>query len=28
VDAYNGAVWIHTWHGGFVQEWEAEGTGS
>ena len=24
VDAYNGAVWIHTWHGGFVQEWEAE----
>ena len=28
VDAYNGAVWIHTWHGGFVQEWEADGTGS
>ena len=24
VDAYNGAVWIHTWHGGFIQEWEAE----
>jgi hypothetical protein len=24
VDAYNGAVWLHTWHGDFIQEWEAE----
>jgi hypothetical protein len=24
VDASNGSVWLHTWHGEFVQEWEAE----
>ena len=24
VDAETGAAWIHTWHGGFVAEWEAE----
>jgi len=24
VEATSGAVWLHTWHGGFVQEWEAE----
>jgi hypothetical protein len=24
VEASSGAVWLHTWHGGFIQEWEAE----
>jgi len=24
VEASAGAVWLHTWHGGFVSEWEAE----
>lgn len=24
VEATSGAVWLHTWHGGFVQEWEAQ----
>ncbi len=24
VEATSGSVWLHTWHGGFVQEWEAE----
>ncbi len=23
VDSTSGAVWLHTWHGGFIQEWEA-----
>jgi hypothetical protein len=28
VEASAGAVWLHTWHGGFVAEWEAEESGS
>jgi len=28
VDAGSGAAWLHTWHGDFLEEWEAEGTGS
>ncbi len=24
VEGASGSVWLHTWHGGFVQEWEAE----
>jgi hypothetical protein len=28
VEASTGAVWLHTWHGSFVSEWEAEEAGS
>jgi hypothetical protein len=28
VEAPAGAVWLHTWHGAFVSEWEAEESGS
>ncbi len=28
VEAQSGAVWLHTWHGAFVAEWEAESAGS
>lgn len=24
VEGSSGSVWLHTWHGGFIQEWEAE----
>lgn len=24
VDADTGAAWLHTWHGGFISEWESE----
>jgi hypothetical protein len=24
VEGSSGAVWVHTWHGGFLSEWEAE----
>jgi len=24
VNGYNGQVWLHTWHGTFVEEWEAD----
>jgi len=25
VEGSSGAVWLHTWHGGFISEWESEG---
>jgi hypothetical protein len=28
IEAPTGAVWLHTWHGGFISEWEAEEMGS
>ena len=28
VEASSGAVWLHTWHGSFVSEWEAEKSSS
>lgn len=24
VNGYNGQVWLHTWHGTFIEEWEAD----
>jgi hypothetical protein len=24
VEGSTGAVWLHTWHGGFLSEWESE----
>jgi hypothetical protein len=24
VDAGSGSVWLHTWHGDFIGEWESE----
>jgi hypothetical protein len=24
VDADSGGVWLHTWHGDFISEWEFE----
>ncbi len=24
VEESSGAIWVHTWHGSFLSEWEAE----